>query len=219
VAAALAREGFQPLVASRGGRMVTELVVSGGELIKCRSIRRRHMRSSPTPIGLRDLIRTRNIALVHARSRAPAWSALWAARMAHVPFVTTYHGIYNASNPLKRFYNSVMARADAVIANSQWTAAHIKSQYRFAPKHLVVIPRGIDLARFDPADIPPERAAALRAAWGAKERRHGHPVAGTADALERPDRVHRGPGPTQTRRPAAGRAGCARGRRAGPHGL
>jgi glycosyltransferase involved in cell wall biosynthesis len=89
--------------------------------------------------------------------------------MAHVPFVTTYHGIYNASNPLKRFYNSVMARADAVIANSQWTAEHIKSQYRFAPKHLVVIPRGFDLVRFDPAGIPPERTAALRSDWGASE--------------------------------------------------
>jgi glycosyltransferase involved in cell wall biosynthesis len=169
VAAALAREGFQPLVASRGGRMVTELVVSGSELIKMSLNTKAPHALVANAYRLRDLIRTRNIALVHARSRAPAWSALWAARMARVPFVTTYHGIYNASNPLKRFYNSVMARADAVIANSQWTAAHIRSQYRFAPKNLVVIPRGIDLARFDPAGIPPERAATLRAIWGAKD--------------------------------------------------
>jgi glycosyltransferase involved in cell wall biosynthesis len=169
IAAAWAREGFQPLVASRGGRLVTELVVSGGELIEMGLDTKAPHALIANAYRLRDLIRTRSIALVHARSRAPAWSALWAARMAHVPFVTTYHGIYNASNPLKRFYNSVMARADAVIANSQWTAEHIKSQYRFAPKHLVVIPRGFDLVRFDPAGIPPERTAALRSDWGASE--------------------------------------------------
>jgi glycosyltransferase involved in cell wall biosynthesis len=169
VAAALAREGFQPLVASRGGRMETELVVSGGELIKLPLDTKAPHALAANAYRLRDLIRTRNIALVHARSRAPAWSALWAARMAKVPFVTTYHGIYNASNPLKRLYNSVMARADAVIANSQWTAAHIRSQYRFAPKNLVVIPRGIDLASFDPAGVASERAALLRAMWGVRD--------------------------------------------------
>jgi glycosyltransferase involved in cell wall biosynthesis len=169
VAAALARSGFQPLVASRGGRMATELVVSGGELVQMPLDTKAPLALVANAYRLRDLIRTRNIALVHARSRAPAWSALWAARMAKVPFVTTYHGIYNASNPLKRFYNSVMARADAVIANSQWTAAHIRAQYPFVPKNLVVIPRGIDLARFDPAGVAPERAALLRAMWGAKD--------------------------------------------------
>lgn len=96
VAAALAREGFQPLVASRGGRMVTELVVSGGELIKLPLDTKAPHALLVNAYRLRDLIRTRNVALVHARSRAAAWSALWAARMAHVPFVTTYHGIYNA---------------------------------------------------------------------------------------------------------------------------
>ena len=149
--------------------MAAELALSGGELVPLPLDTKAPHALVANAYRLRDLIRTRNVALVHARSRAPAWSALWAARLARVPFVTTYHGIYNASNPLKRFYNSVMARADAVIANSHWTAAHIKSQYRFAPKNLIVIPRGIDLARFDPAGVPPDRAAALRTSWGAKD--------------------------------------------------
>ena len=169
VAAALAREGWQPLVASRGGRMATELVVSGGELIKLPLDTKAPYALVANAYRLRDLIRTRNIALVHARSRAPAWSALWAARMAKVPFVTTYHGIYNASNPLKRFYNSVMVRADAVIANSQWTAAHIAQKYRVKPKRLVVIPRGVDLAQFDPAGVAPDRIALLREQWTVKQ--------------------------------------------------
>ena len=69
------------------------------------------------------------VDLIHARSRAPAWSALWAARRAAVPFVTTYHGAYNETNALKKLYNSVMARGDVVIANSRYTADLIASRY------------------------------------------------------------------------------------------
>ena len=66
---------------------------------------------------------TEGVDLIHARSRAPAWSALRAARRAGVPFVTTYHGAYDETNALKRLYNGVMARGDVVIANSRYTAA------------------------------------------------------------------------------------------------
>ena len=169
IAAALSREGFRPLVVSEGGRMVEELTAAGGEWISLPV----NAKSPSTLIRnawrLRDIIRTRSISLVHARSRAPAWSAWWAARKTGIPFVTTYHGLYTARFPLKRLYNSVMVRADAVIANSEWTAAHIGSEYKFAPRRLVVIPRGVDLARFAPELVAPERVAKLRAAWGANE--------------------------------------------------
>ena len=69
------------------------------------------------------------VSLVHARSRAPAWSALWAARRAGVPFVTTYHGAYGEKNAAKKLYNSVMARGDVVIANSRYTARLIAERY------------------------------------------------------------------------------------------
>jgi len=169
IATALNAEGFRPLVASEGGRMVAELVAAGGEWISLPV----NAKSPSTLIRnawrLRDLIRMRNVSLVHARSRAPAWSALWAARMTGIPFVTTYHGLYTARFPLKRLYNSVMVRADAVIANSEWTARHIRSEYKNAPRRLVVIPRGVDLARFTPSLVAPERVAKLRAEWGATE--------------------------------------------------
>ncbi|MBS0278332.1 MAG: glycosyltransferase family 4 protein [Proteobacteria bacterium] len=169
VAAALVREGFTALVASRGGRLEKELADSGAELVRLNAASKSPRVMLSNVLVLRDLIRKRNVSLVHARSRAPAWSALSAASMADVPFVTTYHGIYNAGNPLKRFYNSVMIRADAVIANSQWTADHIAREYRRKPKRLVVIPRGVDLVTFDPAAIPPDNVAALRAKWGVTE--------------------------------------------------
>ena len=169
VAAELVREGFVALVASQGGRMEKELAESGGELIRMDAASKSPRVMLSNALMLRDVIRARNVKLIHARSRAPAWSALTAAGMAGIPFVTTYHGIYNAGNPLKRFYNSVMIRADAVIANSQWTADRIAREYRRSPKQLVVIPRGIDAARFDPASIAPDRAARMRKAWNVPE--------------------------------------------------
>jgi glycosyltransferase involved in cell wall biosynthesis len=168
VAAALVREGYIAYVATKEGRMLNELDDAGGEWLRFPA----HTKAPHTILAnafrLRNIIRERNIVLLHARSRAPAWSAWLAARMAHIPFVTTYHGIYNARGRAKRFYNSVMARGDAVIANSEWTAAHVAREYRFRPKHLVVIPRGVDFARFDPASIPPDRVDAVRAQWGAR---------------------------------------------------
>ena len=169
VAAALVREGFTALVASEGGRMEPELAASGAELIRMPAASKAPHKIASNAFFLRDLIRKRNVRIVHARSRAPAWSALTAASVTGVPFVTTYHGIYNAGNPLKRFYNSVMIRADAVIANSQWTADHILREYRKPPKRLVVIPRGTDPEKFDPASVPPDRIADLRKQWGVAE--------------------------------------------------
>jgi glycosyltransferase involved in cell wall biosynthesis len=168
IAAALAGDGFIPLVASAGGRMEPQLAAAGGELIRLPLDTKAPQRIFANAVHLARILRTRNVKIVHARSRAPAWSALMAARMTGVRFVTTYHGIYNAGHALKRFYNSVMVRADVVIANSQWTADHIARTYRKPPKRLVVIPRGVDLAVFDPATVAPERVGTLLEAWNAR---------------------------------------------------
>jgi glycosyltransferase involved in cell wall biosynthesis len=168
VAAALVQSGYAAYVATKEGRMLDELVDVGGRWVRFPADSKAPHTLIANAFRLRDIIRERKIALIHARSRAPAWSAFFAARMAKVPFVTTYHGIYNAKSGFKRFYNSVMARGDAVIANSEWTAAHIASEYRFKPQRLAVIPRGVDFTRFDPAGIPMERVEALRRQWQAK---------------------------------------------------
>jgi glycosyltransferase involved in cell wall biosynthesis len=167
IAEALAREGFLPLVASQGGRMVGELEAVGGEWIAMPLNTKSPAAILANAGRLSDLIRARNIPLVHARSRAPAWSALLATRRTHVPFVTTHHGIYTARTPWKRLYNSVMVRGDAVIANSRWTAEHIQSSYGKLRGELVTIPRGIEPSRFDPARIAREQVLVLRAGWDA----------------------------------------------------
>src|SRR5262245_52064411 len=165
IAKALQEQGWIALVASRGGRMAYELRENGGELIRMDAASKDVRKILANAARFAQLIRERNISLIHARSRAPAWSALMAARRMRVPFVTTYHGIYEAKNPFKRWYNSVMAGGDVVIANSQWTEDHIRKTYPSKAKKIVVIPRGIDLAYFDPDKIAPERVARLRAQW------------------------------------------------------
>ena len=167
IARALTAAGYRALVASEGGKLEDELSRVGGELRRMALDTKQPVKLLANARALAKLISAENVAIVHARSRAPAWSALFAARRARVPFVTTYHGIYNAQNPLKRWYNSVMLRGDAVIANSQWTAQHILGTYRFRPKLLTVIPRGIDLLQFDPAKIDPLQIQRQREQWGA----------------------------------------------------
>lgn len=166
VARALAAAGHRAIVASRGGRMVAELEAAGGEHVTLPL-------ATKSPLGiwrnagaLTRLARKERVDLIHARSRAPAWSALIAARRLGLAFVTTYHGIYNQTNALKGLYNSVMARGDAVIANSRYTAALIGERHPFAKDRLTVIHRGSDLAALDPASVSPERRQALADAWG-----------------------------------------------------
>jgi glycosyltransferase involved in cell wall biosynthesis len=170
IARALIASGYRALVATEGGRLERDLMLAGGELIRANMATKKPHRIIANAAVIAHIIRTQNVSVVHARSRAPAWSALIAARMTGAAFVTTYHGIYNAKNPLKRGYNSVMARGDAVIANSEWTARHILATYRFQPKYLTIIPRGMDLGYFDPARVSPERVATMRDWWLAKDR-------------------------------------------------
>lgn len=169
IAHALSAAGYRALVASRGGRLEGELRDAGGELVRMPLETKQPMKILANARTLAKLVRAEHVAVIHARSRAPAWSALIAARRSGTPFVTTYHGIYNARTPLKRWYNSVMVRGDAVIANSVWTAEHIRSTYRVRPKILSVIHRGIDFAVFDPAKIDSGEVRALRGQWHADD--------------------------------------------------
>jgi glycosyltransferase involved in cell wall biosynthesis len=166
IADAIVRAGGAALVATAGGRMVDRISAVGGEIIMLPLESKNPLTILANARRLAGLVRTRGVALLHARSRAPAWSALIAARRAGVPFVTTYHGAYGERGRIKRLYNSVMARGDAVIANSQYTADLIRGRYGALAGEPHVIPRGVDIARFSPAAIEPARTSALRGAWG-----------------------------------------------------
>jgi glycosyltransferase involved in cell wall biosynthesis len=165
IAGAVAEAGGTALVATEGGRMADRIAEAGGEIVPFAAATKNPLTILANARRLERLIAERGVALVHARSRAPAWSALLAARRAGIPFVTTYHGAYAERGRLKRLYNSVMARADIVIANSAYTAGLVQSRYGTPASRIRIIHRGVDLARFDLAAIQPERVAALRTAW------------------------------------------------------
>ena len=166
VARAVISAGGRALVATRGGRMVARLEADGARLAQMPVQSKNPLVMLGNAARLVDLIRSEGVSLVHARSRAPAFSALWAAQTTRTPFVATYHGVYKAQSGVKRWYNAVMTRGDLVIANSDYTRAHVLAEHGVDPARVVTIPRGVDLDRFNPAWVTAERPAALRSAWG-----------------------------------------------------
>ncbi len=165
MARAIVAAGGTALVASAGGRLVPQLERAGGIHIKLGLMTKDPLAILLNAAKLATLIRRYRVDLVHARSRAPAWSARFAARRTGVPFVTTWHGVYSENFPFKRRYNAVMAAGDRVIAISQFVADRIAGQYRVGSDRLRVIPRGADTASFDPATVRGDRIHALAKSW------------------------------------------------------
>lgn len=157
------KQGWTPLVASAGGPKEALLTQNGV----------RHIRlplTAKTPWGivinafrLLGIIRGANVNLVHARSRAPAWSAWLAARMAGVAFVTTFHGTHSLKGgKLKYIYNSIMVKGPVVITNSQFIRKHIIENYGVTPDRIEVAPRGIEPEVWNPDDFTETDRTAVR---------------------------------------------------------
>jgi glycosyltransferase involved in cell wall biosynthesis len=166
IAAAVARAGGRAIVLTEGGRMADRLAAAGGELVPFPAATKNPLKLAANTGAIERIARKEAVDLIHARSRAPAWSALWAARRAKLPYVTTYHGIYNESGRIKNIYNSVMARGDIVIANSRYTADIIKSRYETPEERIRIIYRGVALEAFNPAKVSATRVQDLRRQWG-----------------------------------------------------
>lgn len=167
VAAGLTAAGGRALVATEGGRLVGELQAKGGHWIRFPAATKNPVRMALNVVKLAALCRREGVQLIHARSRAPAWVGLGAARRLGLPFVTTYHGSYSGRTGVKVLYNSVMARGDVVIANSRYTAGLIAQVHPAeAAGRLRVIYRGTDLSAFNPHSVASSRVEALRRAWG-----------------------------------------------------
>lgn len=161
IAIATQQAGCRALVASAGGPMVHEMERSGAKHINLPLDTKNPWRLWRNAARLAAIIEREGVDIVHARSRAPAWSAYWAARRTGRPFLTTFAGIYNFKTRLKRAYNAIMQKGDVVIANSQYTADHIHHTYQTPLNKIRTIPRGVDLALFDPARMRPDRLVAL----------------------------------------------------------
>jgi glycosyltransferase involved in cell wall biosynthesis len=155
------------------------IVTSGGELLKF--IDRKKVKVIKLPVHSKNpllmffnsialifIILLNNISIVHARSRAPAWSCLFATKITRRKFVTTFHGTYNFKNSIKKFYNSVMVRSDLIIAGSNFIFSHINqnySKYLDLKKKFLVIFRGINVDYFELSTILDSEENRLISDW------------------------------------------------------
>ena len=155
------------------------VVTSGGELLKFVNKKKVKVIKLPVhsknpilmlfnSIALVFIILFYNISIVHARSRAPAWSCLLATKITRRKFVTTFHGTYNFSNSIKKFYNSIMVKSDLIIAGSNFIFSQINknySKYLNLKKRFLVIFRGINIDYFDPSTTLESEENSLISDW------------------------------------------------------
>ena len=162
---AITDAGWTALVASAGGRLVAAVQRGGGRHITLALASRNPLTIWRNADLLATVIRAERVAIVHARSRAPAWSAWLACRRTGAHFVTTYHGTYGEDLPFKRRYNSVMAKGERVIAASRFIADLVARQHEIDSAQIRIIPRGVDPVAFDPSAVASGRVARLAEAW------------------------------------------------------
>ena len=165
MAQALVAAGWRAVVASSGGPLVRELERAGAQHVTLPLASKNPLVVRANIARLVDVIERHTIDIVHARSRAPAWSALWAARRTGRHFVTTFHNAYGAGSRLKHIYNSVMAKGERVIAISEFVGAHVAQVYGVTSDRLRVVPRGVDFQRFAPDHIGAQRFVSLAQQW------------------------------------------------------
>jgi len=165
IAGAIAKAGMRPLVASQGGVMVSQLLHLGAEHITLPLKSKNPFTILRNAKALEAIIREYKVDIIHARSRAPAWSAMLAAKRTNTHFVTTFHGMYGIKPALKKHYNAIMTKGERVIAVSHFVGEHIKQNYKMETEHLRIIHRGVDLALFAPEQVKTQRVVDLASKW------------------------------------------------------
>ena len=171
VAAAIVQAGGRAIIVSNGSgtakpsALMYELQRAGGEHIELNVASKNPFTIRRNAGTLARLIRQHGVNVIHARSRAPAWSAYRAAQLTGIAFVTTFHAAYKFKSEAKKRYNAVMTKGEPVIAISQFIADHIEHIYGLAPQRIVTIPRGVDVDRFSRSAIGEERMIRLLREW------------------------------------------------------
>ena len=172
--AAMKSMGWHPIVASSGGPMAREVAKAGGKHITLPLASKNPLVMWKNVEKLSQIVDAFKVDIIHARSRAPAWSAWHAAHRTGVHFVTTFHNAYGGhENRFKKFYNSVMAKGERVIAISEFVAEHAKKVYKIPEDRIRVIPRGVNIEQFDRAKIDGDRLINLNQQWAVET---GQPV-------------------------------------------
>ena len=158
IAEALKQKGYTPFVASCGGRLVYELDKMGIKHFTLPLKTKNPVKMYLNSLKLAKIIKENGINIVHARSRAPAWSAYWAAKKTGVKFMTTFHGTYGLGpKGIKKFYNKVMTFGQLVIAISQHIKNHMLANYQIDESKIRLIPRCVDIDKFSQSAVTQER--------------------------------------------------------------
>lgn len=166
MASAMKEAGWTPIVASSGGIMTHELKRIGVRHITLPLASKNPFVMRRNISRLAAIVREFDVDILHARSRAPAWSAYFTAKRTGAHFVTTFHAAYTRGGFLKNAYNAIMTKGEKVIAISDFIAHHILRNYDIAPEKVVTIPRGVDCRKFNPAAIHAERIIDMARSWG-----------------------------------------------------
>jgi glycosyltransferase involved in cell wall biosynthesis len=165
IASAVSEAGGRCIIVSAGGLMEHDVARAKAEHITLPVDSKNPFIMLANVSKLAKIISDNNVDIVHARSRAPAWSAWAAAKRCGVPLVTTFHGVYSTGGRLKRHYNAIMTRGQRVIANSIFVAGHIRKNYGIPLATLRIIHRGVDLDRFRADKVQAHRVVRLANDW------------------------------------------------------
>ncbi len=154
--------GHIPIVVSAGGSLVNQLTRVGITHIKMQVDSKNPFILYKNSKLIAQIIKDYKVDLVHARSRAPAWSCYLACKNLKVKFLTTFHAIYDMANLFKKSYNSIMVRGEIVIAVSDFVKEHIMQNYDVAEDRIEVIHRGVDHKYFDPNSLSEQELSKCR---------------------------------------------------------
>ncbi len=163
---AIVAAGGRALVVSQGGALEDDIKAAGGEVIHMPVATKNPFTVWRHGRALADLAQSQAVDLIHTRSRAPGWSGLRAGKLAHIPFMTTYHSTVHERPRAKVFYNSVLVRGAVSIANSHYTAGQIAKVYPQRRDKIRVVPRGCDVAALARDGFTSADRAEKRAQWG-----------------------------------------------------
>ncbi len=165
MASEIVKAGARAIVVSNGGYRVSELARAGATHIDLPVHSKNPVIMWKNVATLRKLIKQHNVGIVHARSRAPAWSAWRACKGTDAHFLTTCHAPYNINGEAKRLYNGSIAQGELIIAISNYVAQYLQDNYDVEPERIRTIHRGIPIERFHPTAVTAERMIDLATQW------------------------------------------------------
>ena len=162
IANAIIQNGDRSIVISAGGPLISKIHDVGAEHFKMNVATKNPVSMYCNIDNIAQIIKDESVDIVHARSRAPAWSAYYAAKKTGAKFMTTFHGVYNFSCGFKKYYNSIMVRGERIIAVSHFVRDHILANYNVDESKIRVVHRGVDYRYFDPSRMTDEIYAKFR---------------------------------------------------------